>query len=206
MGERRTSSTASTISASAIPTPRSFAPTTPKTGRSAGRAGEFQSRVAGGGPDCERPRNGRAGPHSTRRGPRADPAQSQTGKERRQAPSAGQAIGVADRQRAGPDEPLAKERPRLQPVRPDDQGGLPREVVEITEADPGECGRNQDRRAKNDGECNDDDLGANDYALIQYNFSLFFGLSVQLYESTLVSDDTPWDRFRRSTPRRPTRL
>ena len=46
----------------------------------------------------------------------------------------------------------------------------------------------------------DDDLGANDYALIQYNFSLFFGLAVQLYESTLVSDDTPWDRFRRAHP------
>ena len=46
----------------------------------------------------------------------------------------------------------------------------------------------------------DDDLGANDYALIQYNFSLFFGLSVQMYESTLVSDDTPWDRFRRAHP------
>jgi len=46
----------------------------------------------------------------------------------------------------------------------------------------------------------DDDLGANDYALVQYNFSLFFGLSVQLYESTLVSDDTPWDRFRRAHP------
>src|SRR5262245_46690737 len=47
---------------------------------------------------------------------------------------------------------------------------------------------------------NDDNLGANDYALIQYNFSLFFGISVQLYESTLVSDDTPWDRFRRAHP------
>jgi cytochrome c peroxidase len=46
----------------------------------------------------------------------------------------------------------------------------------------------------------DDDLPASDYALIQYNFSLFFGLSVQLYESTLVSDDTPWDRFRRAHP------
>ncbi len=46
----------------------------------------------------------------------------------------------------------------------------------------------------------DDNLPANDYALLQYNFSLFFGLSVQLYESTLVSDDTPWDRFRRAHP------
>jgi cytochrome c peroxidase len=35
---------------------------------------------------------------------------------------------------------------------------------------------------------------------MQYNFSLFFGLSIQLYESTLVSDDTPWDRFRRAHP------
>jgi cytochrome c peroxidase len=46
----------------------------------------------------------------------------------------------------------------------------------------------------------DDDLGDNDYALMQYNFSLFFGISVQLYESTLVSDDSPWDRFRRAHP------
>src|SRR5262245_20988154 len=46
----------------------------------------------------------------------------------------------------------------------------------------------------------DDALGPNDYALIQYNFSLFFGLSVQMYETTLVSDDTPWDRFRRAHP------
>lgn len=46
----------------------------------------------------------------------------------------------------------------------------------------------------------DDELAANDYALIQYNFSLFFGIAVQLYEATLVSDDTPWDRFRRENP------
>ncbi len=39
-----------------------------------------------------------------------------------------------------------------------------------------------------------------EYRLIEYNFALFFGLSVQLYEATLVSDDTPWDRFRREHP------
>jgi cytochrome c peroxidase len=38
--------------------------------------------------------------------------------------------------------------------------------------------------------------GPNDFTLIEYNFSLFFGLAVQLYEATLVSDDTPFDRFR----------
>jgi cytochrome c peroxidase len=53
--------------------------------------------------------------------------------------------------------------------------------------------------AKPDGK-HDDDLAANDYALIHYNFSLFFGIAVQLYEATLVSDDTPWDRFRRQNP------
>jgi cytochrome c peroxidase len=46
----------------------------------------------------------------------------------------------------------------------------------------------------------DDNLPENEFALIQYNFSLFFGLAVQLYEATLVSDDTPWDRFRRENP------
>jgi cytochrome c peroxidase len=36
---------------------------------------------------------------------------------------------------------------------------------------------------------------ANTYSLMEYNFSLFFGLAVQLYEATLVADDTPYDRF-----------
>lgn len=39
-----------------------------------------------------------------------------------------------------------------------------------------------------------------EYRLIEYNFALFFGLAVQLYEATLVSDDTPWDCFRRDHP------
>ncbi|OKH33201.1 cytochrome C peroxidase [Nostoc calcicola FACHB-389] len=34
-----------------------------------------------------------------------------------------------------------------------------------------------------------------EFTLTEYNFSLFFGLAVQLYESTLISDDTPYDRF-----------
>ena len=55
--------------------------------------------------------------------------------------------------------------------------------------------------AKNDGECEDDgNCGEDEYALIQYNFSLYFGIAVQLYEATLVSDDTPFDRFRREHP------
>ena len=51
--------------------------------------------------------------------------------------------------------------------------------------------------AKNKGECGTSNCEANEYSLMQYNFALFFGLAVQLYEATLVSDDTPWDRFRR---------
>ena len=46
----------------------------------------------------------------------------------------------------------------------------------------------------------DDDSTTEEYTLLQYNFALFFGLSVQLYEASLVSADTPWDRFRRENP------
>lgn len=55
--------------------------------------------------------------------------------------------------------------------------------------------------SKNDGEGEENtSCGDNEYTLIQYNFSLFFGIAVQMYEETLVSDDTPWDRFRRENP------
>lgn len=41
----------------------------------------------------------------------------------------------------------------------------------------------------------DRDPTTNEYSLMEWNFSLFFGLAIQLYEATLVSDDTPFDRF-----------
>jgi cytochrome c peroxidase len=34
-----------------------------------------------------------------------------------------------------------------------------------------------------------------EYTMLEHNFALFFGLSVQLYEMTLISDDAPIDRF-----------
>ncbi len=34
-----------------------------------------------------------------------------------------------------------------------------------------------------------------DYSQLERNFSLFFGLSLQLYQATLVADQTPFDRF-----------
>src|SRR5688572_7868727 len=53
---------------------------------------------------------------------------------------------------------------------------------------------------KTDVDREDDDPSTEEYTLIQYNFGLFFGLAIQIYEATLVSDDTPWDRFRRDHP------
>ena len=38
-------------------------------------------------------------------------------------------------------------------------------------------------------------LGPNDFTQMEYNFPLFFGLAVQLYQATLVADDTPYDRY-----------
>jgi cytochrome c peroxidase len=37
--------------------------------------------------------------------------------------------------------------------------------------------------------------GKDEYTLTEANFSLFWGLAIQAYESTLVSDDTPFDQF-----------
>jgi len=42
----------------------------------------------------------------------------------------------------------------------------------------------------------DRDLTTQEYTLKEYNFSLFFGLALQTYASTLVSDNTPFDQFR----------
>ncbi|MRR54693.1 MAG: hypothetical protein EG822_09315 [Deltaproteobacteria bacterium] len=42
---------------------------------------------------------------------------------------------------------------------------------------------------------NSNQLTPDGYSQMEANFSLFWGLAVQLYEATLVSDDTPFDRF-----------
>ena len=38
-------------------------------------------------------------------------------------------------------------------------------------------------------------LSSNQYTQMEANFSLFFGLALQMYQSTLVSDDSPFDRY-----------
>ena len=37
--------------------------------------------------------------------------------------------------------------------------------------------------------------GQTSYRQIEMNFSLFWGIAIQMYESTLISDDAPFDRF-----------
>jgi cytochrome c peroxidase len=46
----------------------------------------------------------------------------------------------------------------------------------------------------------DEDPTTNEYTLMQYNFALFFGLAIQMYESTLVADDSPYDQFMDGNP------
>lgn len=43
-------------------------------------------------------------------------------------------------------------------------------------------------------------LAANEFSLMQYNFALFFGLAIQLYEATLVADHSPYDQFMDGNP------
>ena len=43
-------------------------------------------------------------------------------------------------------------------------------------------------------------LSTIEYTLPEYNFSLFFGLAIQAYESTLISDQTPFDKFLAKEP------
>jgi len=43
-------------------------------------------------------------------------------------------------------------------------------------------------------------VGTDQYNQMEANFSLFFGLAVQLYEATLIADDTPFDRFQEGFP------
>ena len=55
---------------------------------------------------------------------------------------------------------------------------------------------NQVNLLKNiDGLGSADELLPQQYSQIDYNFSLFMGLAIQMYESTLVSDNSPYDQY-----------
>ncbi len=46
----------------------------------------------------------------------------------------------------------------------------------------------------------DNDPTTREVSVMEHNFSLFFGLAIMMYESTLVSAESPWDKFRRQHP------
>ena len=48
------------------------------------------------------------------------------------------------------------------------------------------------------GDFGEPTVGGIPYSQMEANFSMFFGLAIQLYESTLISDDSPLDRSARS--------
>ncbi|MFQ5510085.1 MAG: cytochrome-c peroxidase, partial [Leptospirillia bacterium] len=43
-------------------------------------------------------------------------------------------------------------------------------------------------------------INGGSYSMMEANFSLFFGLAIQLYEGTLISDDAKFDKVRRGDP------
>ena len=55
--------------------------------------------------------------------------------------------------------------------------------------------KNANLKADEDEIVDSDQLGSQQFTLMDYNFPLFFGLAIQMYESTLVSDNTPFDQF-----------
>ncbi len=51
------------------------------------------------------------------------------------------------------------------------------------------------QKADKDGIVDSAQLTNTQFTLIDYNFSLFMGLAIQMYESTLVSDNSPFDHY-----------
>ncbi len=56
--------------------------------------------------------------------------------------------------------------------------------------------KNEAKKADEDEIVDANQLESQQFTLMDYNFPLFFGLAVQMYESTLVSNDTPFDRYK----------
>ncbi len=55
--------------------------------------------------------------------------------------------------------------------------------------------RGASQQADADGVVDPAQLTNTQFSLIDYNFSLFMGLAIQMYESTLVSDNSPFDQY-----------
>jgi cytochrome c peroxidase len=72
------------------------------------------------------------------------------------------------------------------------------ELVQATDADPRTLMQSAGVAIVRDAEIRAQQIeGDVPFTQMEANFSLFFGLALQLYQATLVSDDTPFDRFMR---------
>ena len=90
----------------------------------------------------------------------------------------------------------------IQTVHPDDSelGALSRAVMNPDGTISGQKGLNTTysqmiKDAFQNNLWNSNQLTPDGFTQMEANFSLFWGLAIQLYEATLVSDDTPFDRF-----------
>ena len=162
---------------------------------------ELEPRLAGRGADPERSRDGRAGPHARRTSDASSPRAS-AGRARRLAklrPLAKQKVAT-DGQRPRFAQPVAaagldiKRYDEMIKAAFHEQWWRSSKVVRV------HADGSKKLRCFDQSRMRTSTRSANDYSLIEYNFALFFGLAVQMYEATLVSDDTPWDRFRREHP------
>ena len=61
--------------------------------------------------------------------------------------------------------------------------------------DPSIVNKSVNQTTDSDNLVNSDQLSPKQFSLIDYNFSLFMGLAIQMYESTLVSDNSPYDQY-----------
>jgi cytochrome c peroxidase len=71
----------------------------------------------------------------------------------------------------------------------------PRLIKMNDSGDPIIVNKSVNQSTDSDNLVNPDQLSPKQFSLIDYNFSLFMGLAIQMYESTLVSDNSPYDQY-----------
>ncbi|MDF5720095.1 MAG: cytochrome c peroxidase [Rhizonema sp. PD37] len=71
----------------------------------------------------------------------------------------------------------------------------PRLIKMNDSGDPTIVNKSVNQSTDSDNIVNPEQLLTKQFSLIDYNFSLFMGLAIQMYESTLVSDDSPYDQY-----------
>ena len=119
----------------------------------------LQPRVPGRGPDRQRYRDGGARPHAGGSGTRACRGHSarRARRSRRFGPLAKQQVAATDSE-LGTMTRWPQKGPRLQSLRPDDQGRFPRAVVAVQQGHSRECGRFEDAGGEEQGRVRDQQL------------------------------------------------